>query len=47
MEGYFNEDGLSDFVLSEGNIFKMYLSKNSIYKPIDCRFIVGEIVPEF
>ncbi len=47
IEGRFNGDGASDFVLAQGNSYKMYVSNNNSFKTIKCKFILADIVPEF
>lgn len=47
LEGHFNGDWVSDFVLVEGDLYKLYLSKNLSFTAINCKFLQGDIVPEF
>lgn len=47
LEGDFNGDFHSDFVLAQGNSFKMYVSNNGSFIPIRCKMTFGDIVPKF
>lgn len=47
LEGRFNGDFSSDFVLAQGDSYKIYLSKNESFYPIKCKFLFGDIVAEF
>ncbi|WP_018344648.1 hypothetical protein [Cytophaga aurantiaca] len=47
LEGDFNGDFHSDFVLIQGDVYKMYVSNNGSFTRIRCKMMFGDIVPEF